>query len=104
MKNLKTFVVLVAAVFAPSAAFADEFDITMDVVGAEESFDEVIVNRIALPFSQSSSDRAEMRDRAAVGADVLDEVSSVVDGQLSSAEVGDSMVIEPAVEMGALPK
>ena len=103
MKTLSTLVVLMVSALGSGVAHADEFDITMDVVGDEESFDEVIVNRIALPFAQSSSDRAELRDRAALDGSMLDEVTGAVDSQLSSADVGEGMDLEPMIERQDLP-
>ena len=41
----------------PALALADAFDVTMTVVGQDESFDETVVNRIALPFGQATSNR-----------------------------------------------
>lgn len=42
-------------VVASSAMSADDFDITMDVVSQDESFNDAIVNRIALPFERRDS-------------------------------------------------
>lgn len=47
--------ILLALLLVPGLALADAFDVTMTVVGQDESFDETVVNRIALPFGQAAS-------------------------------------------------
>ena len=94
MKKLASIIVFAVTLSSPTLVLADEFDITMDVVGAEESFDEVIVNRIALPFMQNGSERVDMHSGLAEESGVLGEVTEMVDGQLPGAEVSEGMEID----------
>lgn len=90
---------IAAALLVPVAAFADDFDITMDVVGADESFDEVIVNRIALPFAGSANrDALQLQQNSDFAAELVDGVVDVVDGQLSSSDVADDMALDSALD------
>lgn len=99
---------LVTAVFAvvlsaPLAALADEFDITMDVVGAEESFDEVIVNRIALPFSRNEdNERLKNRGDKGLAAEVVGDVVDIVDERLAGSEIGDDMPLDSVESLDQL--
>lgn len=81
-------ILLSLALMAPMLAQADEFDITMNVVDSNESFDEAIVNRIALPFS-SAPDKAG-RDDVRVEALRPDALGELLGDSLSGSGVGHS--------------
>lgn len=66
---------------SPLAFAADEFDITMDVVGADESFDEAIVNQIELPFAASKNGLG--LDATALESSTLEQLEELVGGSLS---------------------
>ena len=103
MKNLIKTSVTSLLLLSPSLVLADKFDITMDVVGAEESFDEVIVNRIALPFTQSSSKALDAQNsRSADG--LLDQLGDIaVDDPIGSSDVGSTMALEQMMQVENLP-
>ncbi len=76
---------------SPVVAWADDFDITMDVVGTDESFDEVIVNRISLPFAERDNprvDRQATQDEAA--DDLLDSLSDALGSSLGGDDADAS--------------
>ncbi len=93
MKNRILQVALIA--LAPVAAWADNFDITMDVVGTDESFDEVIVNRIALPFTGREGSRVDQQAVEGESADsMLDNLGEMLDPALESNEPGAGSIGE----------
>ncbi len=98
---MRTLLIL-SLLLAPAWVWADEFDITMDVVGAEESFDEVIVNRIALPFAPASGRHPDAPPRLESDAASLSELNHLVDDGLYSTdqERGADM---PRIDADTLP-
>ncbi|ORE88484.1 hypothetical protein ATO7_01375 [Oceanococcus atlanticus] len=108
MKHRILQVALIA--LSPMVAWADEFDITMDVVGADESFDEVIVNRISLPFAEREGSHVDPQATQNESPDsLLDSLSDSLGGSLGNEEPGtgslgelDSMIdadsLRPSVD------
>ena len=103
MKNRILQVALIA--LAPVVAWADDFDITMDVVGADESFDEVIVNRIALPFSGREGSRVDQQAVEGESSDsLLDNLGEMLDPALESDEPGAGSIgeLDSMIDAGSM--
>lgn len=89
----------------PVVAWADDFDITMDVVGADESFDEVIVNRISLPFAEREGTRVDPQATQNDGADsLLDGLNDALDSSLGSDDTGAGSIgeLDSMIDAGGL--
>ena len=81
-------ILLSLVLMAPLLAQADEFDITMKVVDSNESFDEAIVNRIALPFSTAPDKTG--RDDVRLEALKPSALNDLLGGSLSGSGVDHS--------------
>ena len=101
MNGLKTAMSAVVLAGLSMSAYAENFDITMDVVGAEESFDEVIVNRISLPFSSKQPERPEpISSEWAQDVDVLaEDVLQAVEQSLDTPELGETLNVINELEI-----
>lgn len=67
---------------ASGTAFADDFDITMDVVGVNESFDQAIVNQIDLPFVTATAN--EGLEPLALEGNALQQLEDLLGNGLTS--------------------
>ncbi len=83
---MKTFLTI-GLLLASAVAWADDFDITMNVIEADETFDEAIVNRIALPFSSTSASQAA-KAKAQQKDDLrqLDELEALVNERIGGSQ------------------
>lgn len=84
-------VLTIGMLLASAVAWADDFDITMNVIEANETFDEAIVNRIALPFTSSSaSQAAKAKAESQDSLRQLDELEALVNERIGGAQGGGS--------------
>lgn len=92
--------ILGTLLLGPGLALAeDEFDITMDVVASDESFDEAVVNQIELPFGQRDGDGK--LQPAALSDSPLDQLEDLVGERISGGS--DSPGTEsPGGDLGGL--
>lgn len=81
---MRKMIMAAAMVACSGSVLADDFDVTMDVIGVDESLDDAIVNRISLPFSVHKG-AISKAPQGMVRRGIDDELRELVEAQLDGA-------------------
>ncbi len=92
---------LASLMLLSTVAAADEFDITMEIIGADESIDEAIVNRIALPFAMSRTAVVPGSRPGLEASSAERPLEALVESQLDASEFEQGSGMPDMQELGS---